>query len=313
MRVLVLGYGNHSKKRIIPALKSIEEIEEIVIGDKHQSDVGFEPHNIKIENFDQVFNTDDIFDLTIIATPPTNHIESILKSKKISKKILVEKPLTNSFDFIEKSIDDLFDEIPIYESLMYLHHPLWFQLKNIIENRSINKIYCEFSVPHISKDNYRYLKKLGGGSLLDQGIYPISLASELIDEKYTIENVETNFQKNYQVDLGGKTEILIDDSIKFYGKWGLGQDYSNYITLFGEDEFRIDSEFFFTKPDDQESFYNIYNLEEKQTINIGIVNQFKQMYLDALIGNESSFTYSSIKNIKKRYEIVKKIYDITYQ
>ena len=69
---------------------------------------------------------------------------------------------------------------------MYFHHPLWKTIMNIVKNNDIVEINTRFSVPHLSEDSYRYSNSKGGGSLLDQGIYPISFAQQLINKKYEI-------------------------------------------------------------------------------------------------------------------------------
>ena len=51
MKSLLLGYGSHAKKRIVPALSAIKEIDEIVIGDKNQLSDDFLSKEIKIVNF----------------------------------------------------------------------------------------------------------------------------------------------------------------------------------------------------------------------------------------------------------------------
>ena len=99
MKVLVLGNGIHTNKRILPALVNIDSIDEIIVGDRNEKKENINK-NIKIVNFDKSLDNEDIFDLTIIATPPYNHLESFEKTKDVSNKVLIEKPLTNNFDYV---------------------------------------------------------------------------------------------------------------------------------------------------------------------------------------------------------------------
>ena len=79
---------------------------------------------------------------------------------------------------------------------MYFHHPVWSKLKNILKSKNILTVESEFSVPHLSNKSFRYIKKLGGGSLNDQGIYPISLISELINDAYVINSLTIEKGRN---------------------------------------------------------------------------------------------------------------------
>ena len=63
---------------------------------------------------------------------------------------------------------------------MYFHHPLWKTIMNIVKNNDIVEINTRFSVPHLSEDSYRYSNSKGRWFFLDQGIYPISFAQQLI-------------------------------------------------------------------------------------------------------------------------------------
>lgn len=309
MKSLLLGYGSHAKKRIVPALSAIKEIDEIVIGDKNQLSDDFLSKEIKIVNFEKALSLEKNWDLAVIATPPINHIDNLKSVFKNSKRILIEKPITNDFRFIYDELNNYTSMKPIYESLMYFHHPLWAQIKGIIKENSINEIHCEFSVPHLDLNNYRYNKKRGGGSLLDQGIYPISLAVEIINKEYKVLNYKKIVDKNYEVDLGGEIELLIDNSILFIGKWGLGCDYKNYIKLTDYKESTYQSQFIFTKPNNLVSEIEIKskNIISKQSV--GDYDQFQLMYEDCLRNKLDTFNYSTLTKMQKRYKIIKEIYE----
>ena len=122
-------------------------------------------------------------------------------------------------------LKDLKKEKNIFESLMYLHHPVLQHVKELIKKHNIKKISSEFTVPHLPDNKYIYKKDLGGGSLFDQGIYPLSLALELSNNSKKIDHIEINNSDKYEVDLGGNIQMNINKNIRYFGKWGLGQDY----------------------------------------------------------------------------------------
>ena len=308
MKVLILGNGNHTNKRILPALEKISKIELITIADKNViQDVRIKK-NIKISKFDEATFSDENYNLSIIATPPYNHIESFLKVYKNSEKVLIEKPITNDINFIfGNKLKEYIDNKKIFETLMYFHHPLWERIKNIIETKSIVSVSTEFSVPHLPKESYRYVKKSGGGSLNDQGIYPISLCAAIISNKYKINQINVYGEKNYEVDLSGEINMTIDNKIEFNGKWGLGQEYKNFICLTEEDGTTYEANFFYSKPDETHSKIIISKGQATEELSVGTYDQFKIMYLDALKNNFDKFNYSDHKRLIKRYEIYKLI------
>ncbi len=308
MKILLLGNGAHAKKRILPALKKIDSLEKIVIGDRSVSENKDLNNKIKVINYNESISSPDIFDLCIIATPPYNHTDSLKKIYNKADKILIEKPISSDINWIfSKEFKNLYTNKNLFEAIMFFHHPAWDQVKRIINEYEINKIISEFSVPHLEKESYRYKKNFGGGSLNDQGIYPISLASELIENSYYLKKVKVSSEKNYEVDLFGEFEMLIDNKIDFTGKWGLGKEYKNYIRLFNTSGLELLVNFFYSKPEGQNMQIEFKNISGKSDETINVSDQFKNMYLDIMNNKLDKFSYSEYKNLIKRYQIFQEI------
>ena len=53
-----------------------------------------------------------------------------------------------------------FNEGKVIESLMYLHHPVWNRVKQLIDLNDIRLIESNFGVPHLESKSFRYGKKL---------------------------------------------------------------------------------------------------------------------------------------------------------
>ena len=307
MKVLVLGNGLHTNKRILPALNKIEYIDSIIVGDRNADKESSFNKITRILNFNESVDSKHNYDLSIIATPPYNHIESFEKIKNISKRVLVEKPFSNDFDYIfGEELQNYIKNNLVFESLMYFHHPVWSKLKHILKSKNILTVESEFSVPHLSNKSFRYIKKLGGGSLNDQGIYPISLISELINDEYVINSLTIEKEKSFEVDLGGEINISYDNKT-FIGKWGLGKEYKNYIKFTDVDCKEYFVNFFYSKPDNTE--VKIETLDNNPDLKIGIYDQFKIMFEDALRDDTKKFEYSNNINLLNRYSLFKKVFE----
>jgi len=308
MRVLILGNGTHVKKRVLPALRNIESIENIVIADRNTQNVTKINSNQEIRNFNEELNSSEEYNFIIIATPPYDHKSSILKVLDKSENILVEKPISNDIDFIfGENLRELKKEKNIFETLMYLHHPLWSYVKDLINKKNIQKVFSEFSVPHLPENSFRYKKELGGGSLFDQGIYPISLAQEISNSSQVLNNVEIHQSREYEVDLGGSIDLTIDENISYIGKWGLGQEYKNYLKLENSDGESFQIDFIFSKPNETFTKIDVKNSKNSQVIEIGKYDQFQIMYQDVIEKNITKFKYTNYENLLKRYSLVRDV------
>ena len=308
VNVLLVGNGLHSNKRILPSLKKLEAVNSISIMDRNIEIEKQVTDTIKILPYGEVSQSESFYDLGIVATPPYNHLQSYEVIENICQRVLIEKPLTNNLhDVKAKSIKEDLNENKLIEALMYFHHPLWKKIINIIECSNIVEIDTKFSVPHLSKDSYRYSASKGGGSLFDQGIYPISFAQQLIKSNYEINSIETNSEEEFEVDLSGKISLNIDNKINFKGSWGLGCEYNNFVNLKDSDGSTYEIDFVYSKPDLTNSKILMTKDGSKKSIEIGIHDQFQNMYLDAINKNFSVFEYSNYNNLNLRYTLLEEV------
>ena len=308
MKVLVLGNGAHVKKRVLPALNNIKSIENIIIGDRNTKNAIKIDSKNEIRNFNDELKSSEKYNFVIIATPPYDHKSSLIKVSDKTENILVEKPISNDINFIfGENLRELKNEKNVFETLMYLHHPLWSYVKDLINKKNIQKVFSEFSVPHLPENSFRYKKELGGGSLFDQGIYPISLAQEISNSSQVLNSVEIHQSREYEVDLGGSIDLTIDENISYIGKWGLGQEYKNYLKLENSDGESFQIDFIFSKPNETFTKIDVKNSKNSQVIEIGKYDQFQIMYQDVIEKNISKFKYTNYENLIKRYSLVRDV------
>ena len=308
MKVLVLGNGAHVKKRVLPALNNIKSIENIIIGDRNTKNAVKIDSKNEIRNFNDELKSSEKYNFVIIATPPYDHKSSLIKVSDKAENILVEKPISNDINFIfGENLRELKNEKNVFETLMYLHHPLWSYVKDLINKKNIQKVFSEFSVPHLPENSFRYKKELGGGSLFDQGIYPISLAQEISNSSQVLNNVEIHQSSEYEVDLGGSIDLTIDENISYIGKWGLGQEYKNYLKLENSDGESFQIDFIFSKPNETFTKIDVKNSKNSQVIEIGKYDQFQIMYQDVIEKNITKFKYTNYENLLKRYSLVRDV------
>ncbi len=143
-------------------------------------------------SYDELANDPDI-DVVYIGTPHTFHLENSVMCMRKGKAVLCEKALTiNSIEAKEMVHVALEENVFLMEAMITRHVPLvkkvlkWIEEGRIGEVRMVKASRCargEFP-PGARQLN----PDLGGGSLLDVGIYVISFAS-MIYKKSPIEAV----------------------------------------------------------------------------------------------------------------------------
>ena len=133
-------------------------------------------------------------DVIYIATPHVFHYKQTLLCLNHNKPVLCEKPMSISFQQTQEMISlaqkkNLF----LMEAMWTACMPCIQSIKEIISEGTIGSLqYIQadfgFSTP-IDADSRLFNKALGGGSILDVGVYPISLATSLLGDPSLIKSV----------------------------------------------------------------------------------------------------------------------------
>jgi len=303
-KVLIVGFGNHAQRRILPALKSIVQIDEIIVTSR--SNKKNYTDEILYLNKDDILNSDIFFDAIIISSYPNVHIDNLKEFKNKSNSFLIEKPVTNYLEYLESyEYLSFHNNYAARECLMYFHHPMYNKFQEIINSDKIEAISASFQIPHIENNNFRYSKALGGSSILDQGVYPISLILENFKLIENSINSYIDIQGDESIDSSGYMSCKSEEGVEININWGIGFEYSNFVELISRSTV-YNFPMFFSKPKNFLSTYKTISQGEEETIVLGVFDQFKIMYEDMII-NQKEFSYNSYDNLCRRYSFIRKL------
>lgn len=134
---------------------------------------------------------DEELDVVYIATPHVFHFEQTLLCLKNGKAVLCEKPFALNKIQVEEMIATAKKEnVFLMEALWTQFLPHFKFLVEIVKNQKygrIKKLKADFGFHSPFQQDHRlYNKALGGGSLLDIGIYPVFLALSLLGKPQEI-------------------------------------------------------------------------------------------------------------------------------
>ncbi len=123
-------------------------------------------------------------DLVYIATPHPMHFNLVVDALNAGKHVVCEKPMTLNFKQAQVCIDlAKVKKRFLLEAVWMRFFPAYTQVKRWLANGAIGTpqwLDVSFSIDVPFNPSHRlYSPELGGGALLDLGIYPISLATML--------------------------------------------------------------------------------------------------------------------------------------
>jgi predicted dehydrogenase len=126
------------------------------------------------------------FDAVYVPLPNALHCEWAIKALRAGYPVLCEKPLaSNAAQAAEMVAVSRETGQPLVEAFHWRHHPFVARMMEIVRSGELGRlrrIDGNFRVlmQAVSDDNIRTSYELGGGALMDQGCYCISLARHVV-------------------------------------------------------------------------------------------------------------------------------------
>ena len=142
-------------------------------------------------DYDALLADPDI-DLVYVATPPLNHAELAIRALAAGKHVLVEKPFSLTSDEARAVLAATRRHgRRVIEAMHSIHHPLFRRVQALVAGGQIGlikRISSRFDVTLANPGDFRWQGKLGGGALMDLGVYPLALVRRLLGEDFVVED-----------------------------------------------------------------------------------------------------------------------------
>jgi predicted dehydrogenase len=127
---------------------------------------------------------DDI-DLVYVATPHPQHMDNALLALGAGKGVLLEKPFTMNLREAEQVVATArANKLFLMEAMWTRFMPALAEVKRLIalgEIGSVQQVVADFGfTANFGPEHRVFNPDLGGGALLDLGIYPLSIAASLL-------------------------------------------------------------------------------------------------------------------------------------
>lgn len=179
---------------------------------------------LSFSSYEELAKCSDV-DVVYIATPHVFHYENTMMCLREGKHVLCEKPMSmNSKQSKEMVALAKSKNLFLMEALWTRFLPTTIKVLELINNNEIGEIKsikADFGFEaKLSSKNRLLDNKLGGGSLLDIGIYPIFISQLLLGlpksfiAKATIDenNVDTSFKATFN--YGNKIESVLESTFQ---------------------------------------------------------------------------------------------------
>jgi predicted dehydrogenase len=175
----ILGTAKIARERLVPAIHASSNGTLMGIASRSQqsADAFAKTHGIPLAfaSYDELLASDQI-DAVYVPTPTASHIEWTKKALEAGKHVLCEKPIALKADQINQLIEARQQSgKTVSEAFMVTYHPQWQKVRDLIAQGAIGTLrHVQGSFTYFNRDpnNMRNKPELGGGGLLDIGVYP---------------------------------------------------------------------------------------------------------------------------------------------
>ena len=295
------SYSRHLQNRIIPSIKNNKKIIPIAIFSKKTNLIKKNKYLQKTIIFSnkKKFLLNTSYKTVYISSITGNHYKNCIDALNYNKNIICEKPMGLN----PKQVKNIYKlakikNLYVHEIFQYSFHPLFLKIKDILKSNILGNlinIESKYTVPINDKKSFRFNKSLGGGSLYDIGIYPLSLNIFLFNN-FNPKIIKRNivFSKKHKIDLMGSITTIYKKAT-FKQEWGFNMEYQNYLKITGlKGEMKTD--FIFSKKNIDTAVITIKNKTNIKKILIHKANQINLAFMYYL--NKKNTIIAKNKNIK---------------
>ena len=196
MRLGILSAAAIAPPALIDPAKVVDgvEITAIAARDPERAKAFAVEHGIpNVVTSYEALCTSDFVDAIYIATPAALHLRWTLAALAGGKHVLCEKPLAANADEARVMVDAGHAAgLVMMEAFHWRYHPMAQRIREICDTElgTLERAEASFDVGHIPPTDIRYDLSLGGGALMDLGVYPLQWVRWVAQTEPTVVSAE---------------------------------------------------------------------------------------------------------------------------
>jgi dTDP-3,4-didehydro-2,6-dideoxy-alpha-D-glucose 3-reductase len=233
VRVGVIGCADIAWRRALPAMEAEPLIEVTAVASRTRDRAerftgrfGGTP----VEGYDALLERKDV-DAVYVPLPAVLHAEWIDRALRAGKHVLAEKPLTTDRERAEALFELAGEQgLLLMENFMFLHHPQHERVAAMLAEGAIGEVRgfaAGFTIPPRPDGDIRYQADVGGGALLDIGVYPIRAAGLFLGPGLEVAGAVLRHDRPGGVVVGGGALLTTGEGVTAQLTFGMEHSYTN--------------------------------------------------------------------------------------
>lgn len=216
---------------------SIEQVEQVITSEKEKADRFTSTYGGKVfDGYQSMLDSKEL-DAVYIPLPPALHFRWAKRALENDLHVFVEKPSTTSYEDTDELIKLAgTKKLALHENYMFAFHTQLEEVSNVVKSGELGDVRLyriDFGFPKRAKGDFRYIKKLGGGALLDCGGYTLKYANMLLGGDARLVSANAVFTDEYDVEIFGAATMCNDSGDIVQIAFGMDNDYRCNIDIWG--------------------------------------------------------------------------------
>lgn len=189
----ILSTG-HIARKFVEDLRRSPDAEVVAVGSRTEGAARAfaDRHRIaRAHDTWQALAADPDIDVIYVATPATSHFAATMTCLEAGKPVLVEKPFTVDLDSAAKLVETArSNKVFAMEAMWTRCFPVVRAVAGLVADRAIGDVmavHADFGMSGPFPPGHRMRSRnLGGGALMDLGVYPVTLAHLILGPPDTV-------------------------------------------------------------------------------------------------------------------------------
>ena len=285
VRLGVLGCADIAWRRVLPAAVDSPRMELVAVASRDPEKARTFAERFgcdAVTGYERLLEREDL-DAVYIPLPVALRKEWVARALTRGLHVLSEKPLTTDHTGAGELVDLAKRRGRVLrENFGFLHHSQQSRVREMLSSGTVGQVRfvdSEFGVPRRPDHDIRYDPGLGGGALLDVGVYPLRLAQYFLGTELQVRGAVLCYDPDRGVDVGGSVLLVDAHGASARLAFGIGVQYRNSYTIWGtRGTLSVDRAF--TPPEEIRPVLRLREEQREKTIEVEADHQFDNVLSD---------------------------------
>ncbi|WP_409235902.1 Gfo/Idh/MocA family protein [Streptomyces sp. PA5.6] len=239
LRLGVLGCADIAWRRTLPALADVAGLTLTAVASRSAERARRFADRFgcaAVTGYQRLLDRDDV-DVVYLPLPVALHGHWVERALSGGRHVLVEKPLAaTAAEALRLSGLAASAGLVLRENFTFLHHPQHATVMDLISGGEIGELRAftgAFGIPPLPGTDIRYRADLGGGALLDVGVYPLRAAQYFLGSTLDVLGSALHTAPTYDVDTSGDVLLRSGEGVCAHLSFGFRHGYRSAYEIWG--------------------------------------------------------------------------------